>query len=390
MRSCTQPSIAGWITMPHANGLYVLNAISKRVPSSSVISFQSHLVEYVCARPRGASIARGDAVKPCFAKSAAIRPARAARAGMEGLGHRAELLAHADRLRCGDAERHRRLRASRPQEARAGGRRAEHSRRAGDVPAAVVVVGIDRVADAACDVDAEHEGVDQLAAAGARRARPARAPPMRPGRAGMDDRLAGACRRNRRCATRCRSAARRLPMSTRSLRPRIVACARGSELVHRRQRRFDASDDATRRSRSRPSSARSAAPRARRVAPTLDGWVADEVGEDRVTGGRVVSGRSPVCFAAIRVFVRCCCSQSRSRCCVPWRAGSSARCRRACIDRTARATSASARAPRPDSRSRSSEDSSSLLISSFSRLTIGGGMFAGPTIPYHCTPSKPL
>ena len=71
--------------MPHANGLYVLNAISKRVPSSSVISFHAHFVEYVCAMPRGASIARVEAVKPCFAKSAAVSPARAAAPGWNGL-----------------------------------------------------------------------------------------------------------------------------------------------------------------------------------------------------------------------------------------------------------------------------------------------------------------
>ena len=86
-----------------------------------------------------------------------MSPARAARARMQRLGHRAELLAHADRLRRGDAERHRGRVRVEPQEPRAGGGRAEHPGRAGDVPAAVVVVGIDRVADAARDVDAEHE-----------------------------------------------------------------------------------------------------------------------------------------------------------------------------------------------------------------------------------------
>src|SRR3954463_14918560 len=75
----------GWITMPHANGLYVLKEISNRSPSSSVISFHAHFVEYVCARPRGASIALFEAVKPCFAISADVRPARAAAPGWNGL-----------------------------------------------------------------------------------------------------------------------------------------------------------------------------------------------------------------------------------------------------------------------------------------------------------------
>ena len=43
-----------------------------------MISFQSHFVEYVCAMPRGASIALADAVKPCFAINADVSPARAA------------------------------------------------------------------------------------------------------------------------------------------------------------------------------------------------------------------------------------------------------------------------------------------------------------------------
>jgi hypothetical protein len=77
----------------------VLKEISKRWPSSSVISFQSFLVEIVCDMPRGASIAFRLAVKPFLASSALIRPGARRAARMERLGHRAELLAHADRLR---------------------------------------------------------------------------------------------------------------------------------------------------------------------------------------------------------------------------------------------------------------------------------------------------
>ena len=109
-------------------------------------------------------------------------------AGMERLGHRAELLAQADRLRRGDAERHRRLLLVEAEQPGAAGGRAEHAGRSGDVPAAVVVVRVHDVADAAGDVDAEHQRVDHLAPAGAA--------PLgqrqhrrgdRPG--GMDDRL---------------------------------------------------------------------------------------------------------------------------------------------------------------------------------------------------------
>jgi hypothetical protein len=44
----------------------------------------------------------------------------------------------------------------------------------------------------------------------------------------------------------------------------------------------------------------------------------------------------------------------------------------------------------PASRSRSCGLASALLISALSSLVISAGMFAGPTMPYHCTPSKPL
>ena len=68
------------------------------------------------------------------------------------------------------------------------GGRAEHAGRAGDVPAAVVVVRVHHVADAARDVDAEHQRVDELAAAradvlGQRERR------RRDRSRGMDDRL---------------------------------------------------------------------------------------------------------------------------------------------------------------------------------------------------------
>ena len=88
--------------------------------------------------------------------------ARACRAPrMERLGHRAELLAQAYRLRRGDAERHRGLRFVELEQACAGRGRAEHAGRARDVPAAVVVIGVEGVAHAARHVDAEDERVDQ-------------------------------------------------------------------------------------------------------------------------------------------------------------------------------------------------------------------------------------
>jgi hypothetical protein len=104
--------------------------------------------------------------------------------GVQRLGHGAELLAQAHGLRGGDAHGHRRAVRVQAQQARAPGGCTQHAGGAGDVPAAVVVLGVHHVADAARHVDAQHQRVDQLAAAGAavfgQREQPQR-PPARPG-----------------------------------------------------------------------------------------------------------------------------------------------------------------------------------------------------------------
>ena len=82
---------------------------------------------------------------------------------MEALGHRAEHLAQADRLRRREAERPHHLLLGQPEAAAARRRGAEHAGRAGDVPAAVVVRGVDGVADAAFRFDAEHHRVEEVA-----------------------------------------------------------------------------------------------------------------------------------------------------------------------------------------------------------------------------------
>ena len=83
-------------------------------------------------------------------------------ARMERLGHRAELFAQAGRLRRGDAERHLRLCRCQLQQARAGSGSAEHAGRTGDVPAAIVMVRINRIADAARHFNADHHRIDQV------------------------------------------------------------------------------------------------------------------------------------------------------------------------------------------------------------------------------------
>ena len=82
---------------------------------------------------------------------------------MKALGHRAEHLAQADRLRRGKAERPDHLLLGQAEQPAARRRRAEHAGRAGDVPAAIVVRRVDGVADAALDFDAEHQRMQEVA-----------------------------------------------------------------------------------------------------------------------------------------------------------------------------------------------------------------------------------
>ena len=83
--------------------------------------------------------------------------------GMKALGHRAEHLAQADRLRRREAERPHHLLLGQPQAAAARRGGAEHARGAGDVPAAVVVRGIHGVADPALRFDAHHHRREKVA-----------------------------------------------------------------------------------------------------------------------------------------------------------------------------------------------------------------------------------
>ena len=164
--------------------------------------------------------------------------ARARRAAdVKRLGHRPELLADADRLRRRDAERHGRAVRIESEEPRAGCGRAEHSGRPRDVPPAVVVVGIDRVADAACDVDPDHQRIDELPPRGAE-VLGQRQRRRRDGARGMDDR--GEVRvvvveRVRRNAVQQRGA-----RHVDTLAAAQERCLRaGRELPHGRERGFD-------------------------------------------------------------------------------------------------------------------------------------------------------
>ena len=80
------------------------------------------------------------------------------------LRHRAEHLAQADRLGRGQAQRPHHLRFGQPEQFAAGGGRAEHARGTGDVPPAIVVRGIDRIADAALHLDAEDQRMQEITA----------------------------------------------------------------------------------------------------------------------------------------------------------------------------------------------------------------------------------
>ena len=91
-----------------------------------------------------------------------------------------------------------------PSSLRRARRRAEDAAGRGDVPALGVMAGRDRAAHPAFDLEAEHEGQQQLAAPSRAAARPA---PAGPARAAPSDgrRSAGGCRNSRRRWRRRRS-----------------------------------------------------------------------------------------------------------------------------------------------------------------------------------------
>ena len=87
--------------------------------------------------------------------------------GVHRLGHRPEGLAHARSLGARRAHRAHDAVDIEAGDLRAGDRGAEDAHGAGDVPAGVVVPGVDSVAGAAADLDAQRDGGDEVAAAGA-------------------------------------------------------------------------------------------------------------------------------------------------------------------------------------------------------------------------------
>ncbi len=85
-------------------------------------------------------------------------------ARVHGLHHRAEHLAQARRLGCGDAERPHHLLLCQAEQAARRGRGAKHAGRTGNVPAHVVVGGINGIADAAFRFHPQYERVQEVLA----------------------------------------------------------------------------------------------------------------------------------------------------------------------------------------------------------------------------------
>ena len=134
------------------------------------------------------------ALKPRSASERREEAALGGAAGVEGLGHRPEDLAHARRLRSGDAEagRHRAGLQTEQPPCRGGG--AEDAGGAGDAPAGVVVRGVHPQRDAAADLHPQRHGGQ-----------------ARPGRRGVAPRpgpsatgITGARRGGRRWGSGCR------------------------------------------------------------------------------------------------------------------------------------------------------------------------------------------
>ncbi len=91
-------------------------------------------------------------------------PLLAARPGLKLLFIEPNDFPQTDRLRCREPERPDHLLLVEAEQLAGRRRRAEHPGGAGDVPADVVVIGIDRVADPAFGFDAEHQRVEKILA----------------------------------------------------------------------------------------------------------------------------------------------------------------------------------------------------------------------------------
>ncbi len=193
---------------------------------------------------------------------------------------------------------------------------------AGDVPAAIVVVGIDHVADAARDVDAQHQRVDRAARPLEPRCSASASAADATGPAGWMIVF--------RCVSSKSNVCDVMPLSSAALAD-VDALAAAEHGRLRAGRELHApppaplrrSDAATRRSRSRPSSGTCGAPRARplRSSP-CDGCVGDEFGEDLRDRRRVGVG-VPACCGPFACRSRAATLSRGSRCCVPSRARSS-------------------------------------------------------------------
>jgi len=84
--------------------------------------------------------------------------------GVKRFGHRAELFAQSHWLRSRNAERHLCLIDVKFHQACTSGRSTQCTGRAGDMPSAIVVIGIHRVAHSARNFNAQDHGIHQLAA----------------------------------------------------------------------------------------------------------------------------------------------------------------------------------------------------------------------------------
>ena len=110
----------------------------------------------------------GGGGEPRLHQLGGVDPGAAGRPGVIGLGHRAEVLAQARRLRRRQRYRHSRPFRGKPQQPGGRRRRAQGPQRPGGMPAQVVVVrGADGIAHGAGHLEPQQIGQQQLAAGGA-------------------------------------------------------------------------------------------------------------------------------------------------------------------------------------------------------------------------------
>lgn len=126
-----------------------------------MIAAASNLVEATAAKPRRPSMPCSALVTFFFASNADVKPLRSD-AGVQRLGHAAKGFAYATSVRGRRAQCPNHLLLVEFEQTPCRRRRAKHTRRRRDMPACVIVIGKNRIADAALRFHAQNKRMQKI------------------------------------------------------------------------------------------------------------------------------------------------------------------------------------------------------------------------------------